>query len=456
MKSILKPFILLLLTLGVRGGLYGQEAAPETSVPRILLMEIEDNIDPRMSRYVRLAMEEAERIKPDYILIEMDTYGGALNDADEIRQMVMRAPIPVMVFIDNNAASAGALISLACDSIYMAPGASIGAATVVSGDGTPAPPKYQSYMRSLMRSTAETNNRDPGLAEQMVGTTASTDSTIQNDEVLTLTTSEALKYGFAEGQATSTQDLLAQLQLEQAQLITFRLDTTNRIISFFLNPLISGVLLMLILGGLYFELQTPGVGFPLAASIIAGILYLTPYYLTGLAEHWEVLALVIGIALILLEVLVIPGFGLAGISGLVLTFGALVLIMIDNQVFDFTFVNPQHLSQSLIAVVAGMIGAIVLIALSWNRMASSRMMQRLVLTDTFDSQQGYRSNSQTNELVGKVGVTHTRLAPTGRVWIEGVLHEAQAWEGYIEQGQQVIVTDQSIFSLKVKRVEAVV
>jgi membrane-bound serine protease (ClpP class) len=451
MKTNVKPYILLLLswTLLLSFSFYSALAQP--SPKRVMTMEIKDNIDPRMSRYVRLAMEEAERIMPDYVLIEMDTYGGALNDADEIRKLVMQAPMPVLVFIDNNAASAGALISIACDSIYMAPGANIGAATVVGGDGKPAPPKYQSYMRSLMRSTAETNNRDPRIAEQMVGTSASPDTTIQNLEVLTLTTSEAIAKGYSEGMYNSVPELLAGLGMGDAEVIPFRLDTVNRIVSFFLNPLISGVLLMLILGGLYFELQTPGVGFPLAAAILAGILYLTPYYLTGLAANWEILALIIGIALILLEVLVIPGFGIAGISGIILTFGSLLLIMIDNNYFDFTFVDPSRLTKSLIAVVAGLLGAIVMISLTWNRVMGSKALKRIVLSNTFESSQGYRSSADTPELIGRTGVTHTRLAPTGRIWIDGALHEAQAWEGFIEQGQQVIVTDQTIFSLKVKK-----
>ncbi|CAN5887316.1 nodulation protein NfeD [soil metagenome] len=451
MKTFPMPFLLVMLIFGAWLGPSQNQVHAQTPPQRVMTMEIKDNIDPRMSRYVRLAMQEAERTMPDYLIIEMNTYGGALNDADEIRKMVMNASMPVLVFIDNNAASAGALISIACDSIYMAPGANIGAATVVTGDGTPAPPKYQSYMRSLMRSTAETNRRNPQLAEQMVGTAASPDSTVNNLEVLTLTTSEAIDKGYCEGMYNSTEDLLQGLGLGDAEVVAFRLDPVNKVVSFFLNPLISGVLLMLILGGLYFELQTPGVGFPLAASVLAGILYLTPYYLTVLAQHWEIAALIVGIALILLEVLVIPGFGLAGISGIILAFGSLILIMIDNVVFDFTFVDANRLTSSLIAVVAGLIGAIVLISLSWNRMAGSRAMQRMVLTSTMDSTQGYQSSANAPELIGKLGVTHTRLAPTGRVWIDGILHEAQAWEGYIDQGQQVVVTDQNIFSLVVKK-----
>jgi membrane-bound serine protease (ClpP class) len=135
---------------------------------KVMVMEIKAEIDPRMARYVKLALEHAETTKADIIVIDMDTFGGALNDAKEIVDRLMDVKVPLWVFINSDAASAGALISIACDSIYMSPGATIGAATVVDGSGGAAPDKYQSYMRSIMRSTAEENGRDPRIAEGMV------------------------------------------------------------------------------------------------------------------------------------------------------------------------------------------------------------------------------------------------------------------------------------------------
>jgi membrane-bound serine protease (ClpP class) len=413
-------------------------------------MEIKAEIDPRTNRYTELALEEATRIGADHILLELDTYGGAVNDADEIRTRLLEYPKPIYVFINKNAASAGALISIACDSIYMAPGANIGAATVVTADGQAAPGKYQSYMRSLMRSTAEANGRDPHLAEAMVD--ASVDSTLSAKQVLTFTTSEAIKNGFCEARANNIKDVLQQLNLQNAEVIHYQLSTTDKIISFFLNPFISGILLLIILGGLWFELQTPGIGFPLAAAVVAGFLYLTPYYLNGLAENWEILLFILGLILIGLEVLVIPGFGVAGISGIILVFLSLVLIMVNNQNFDFTFVPSQELMQSLISVVVGMVGAVVIIALTWNRLAASKTMQRLVLHNTFDSKEGYRSADTADHLIGRTGVAHTRMAPTGRVMIDDVLYDAQARDGFIESGETVEVIDQSTFALRVKKV----
>ncbi|MCZ6694616.1 MAG: nodulation protein NfeD, partial [Bacteroidetes bacterium] len=124
----------------------------DTEKTSVFLMHIDAPIDPRMNRYVELALSEADNVNPDLVIIEMDTYGGAVTDADDIRTRIMEFDRPIYVFINKDAASAGALISIACDSIYMAPGASIGAATVVTPDGQEAPDKYQSYMRSIMRS----------------------------------------------------------------------------------------------------------------------------------------------------------------------------------------------------------------------------------------------------------------------------------------------------------------
>lgn len=413
-------------------------------------MEVKAEIDPRTNRYTKVAFDEATAAGADHVLLVLDTFGGALQDADEIRERILHYPKPVYVFIDNNAASAGALISIACDSIYMSPGSSIGAATVVGADGEAAPGKYQSYMRSIMRATAEANGRNPRLAEAMVE--PSVDSTLSAGQVLTLSTSEAVKHGFCDGVANDVEGVLALLNLQDAEVIYYETSTTDAIISFFLNPFVSGILLLIIVGGLYFELQTPGIGFPLMAAIIAGTFYLVPYYLTGLAENWEILMFVVGLILIMLEVFVIPGFGIAGISGILLTVTSLVLMMLNNYNFDFTFVPSENLMKSLVSVVLGMVGAGILIALSWNRLVSSTAMDRVVLKNSFHSNEGYRSSNSAVHLVGKTGFAHTHMTPTGRVMIDDTLYDAQARDGFIEKGEAVQVIDHSTFSLRVKKV----
>ena len=166
---------------------YGQEKTPQ-----VLHLKVTSDIDPRSNRYVELGLEKATEMNVEYVILELDTYGGALTDADEIRTAVLNYEQPIYAFINKDAASAGALISIACDSIYMSTGSSIGAATVVTGEGEAAPDKYQSYMRSIMRSTAEAKGRNPEIAEAMVDEEIRLDSLIKDGKVLTFSVSEAI------------------------------------------------------------------------------------------------------------------------------------------------------------------------------------------------------------------------------------------------------------------------
>ncbi|MEQ8423470.1 MAG: nodulation protein NfeD, partial [Cyclobacteriaceae bacterium] len=188
--------------MAIPGKIFGQEKS------KVMVMEIKAEIDPRMTRYVGLALDHAEEIEADYVIIEMDTYGGVLTDAKDIVDRILDFEIPLWVFINKDAASAGALISIACDSIYMAQGATIGAATVVQGAGEAAPDKYQSYMRSIMRSTAERNGRDPRIAEGMVDENIEIDSISEEGSVITFTTKEAIRYGYCEAQVSSIDEVL--------------------------------------------------------------------------------------------------------------------------------------------------------------------------------------------------------------------------------------------------------
>lgn len=418
---------------------------------QVFVMEIRSEIDARTSHYVNLALEEADEIGADYIVINMDTYGGALYDADDIRTRVLELDEPVYVFINKDAASAGALISIACDSIYMAPGASIGAATVVNGGtGEAAPDKYQSYMRSIMRSTAEATGRDPKIAEAMVDEDLEVEGISSAGEVITFSTSEALKYGYCEAQVGSIEELLDQAGLEDYQLITFQVSTVNKIVSFFLNPFISGLLILVIIGGLYFELQTPGIGFPILASFVALVLYLTPYYLNGLAANWEIAALFLGVALIALEVFVIPGFGIAGIGGIFLVVASLMLIMLNNNNFDFFFVDFKEITQALATILAGFFGAILLMFFGGVRITNTNFFRRVALQGTQASTEGYTSNFKVGSFLGKEGEAYTVLRPSGKIVIGDELLDAYTRGEYIDRGEKVVVVSDEGSSLRVK------
>jgi membrane-bound serine protease (ClpP class) len=402
---------------------------------KVVTMNIDDVIDPRMNRYTELALDFAEEEEADLVI------------------RIMEFSVPVWVFINKDAASAGALISIACDSIYMAPGSSIGAATVVIQDGSAAPDKYQSYMRSIMRSTAEANNRDPNIAEAMVDEDLEIDSISKAGEVLTFSTSEAIKHGFCEAEANSIEEVLEINGITDYSISEFTLSSTEKVIRFFLNPIISGILILVIIGGIYFELQTPGVGFPLLAAIVAVIFYFVPYYLNGLAANWEIIMFIIGIALIAVEIFVIPGFGIAGITGLTLTLGSLILVMLNNDFFDFSFVKASEIFSATATILAGLFGSIIIMFFGGIRLTNSRLFKRIALQTVQNRSEGYTSNFKQESMIGKTGTAYTVLRPSGKVMIEGSLFDASTRGDYIEKNDKIKVINDEGTSLKVKKLD---
>lgn len=442
-KFFIAPLAVFLFSLGMVSGQNDKQST-------ILVLDIKDAIDPRMSRLVRLALEKATDTTADILLIEMDTYGGALTDADDIRTMLLEFKKPTWVFINRDAASAGALISIACDSIYMASGASIGAATVVTADGSAAPDKYQSYMKSIMRSTAEAKGRNPQIAEAMVDQEIEIEGITEKGNVITFSTSEAIQNGFCEGQRTSIDEIIQKNGISNYNVVRYERSTAEKIIAFFLNPFVSGILLLVIVGGIYFELQTPGVGFPILAAGIALLLYLTPYYLNGLAENWEILMFFAGIGLLVLEIFVIPGFGIAGILGIIFAGGSLVLVMLNNDFFDFSFVEGDKIVMAVTTTLGALIGSVIVMFIGGVRLTNTKIFKRISLQTVQDKESGYTSRFVTTLMTGKQGTAFTILRPSGKVLIDGEVYDAFTRGEYIEKDAPVIVVDEEGTSLKVK------
>ena len=443
-SNILKVFVLFILPLF--------NIIADNDEKKILLGKIDDNIDPRTNRYSKLLLDEASKDEYDIVVIEMDTYGGAVNDADDIRTRILDFEKPIYVWINKDAASAGALISIACDSIYMSSGASIGAATVVTGDGAQAPDKYQSYMRSIMRSTAEAKGRDPKIAEAMVDEDISVDSISMEGKVITFSTKEAMKFGFCDAELNSVEEILERQGIEKFDIVPFELGSAEDIISFFLNPIVSSILILLILGGLYFELQTPGIGFPIIASITALILYLVPYYLNGVAENWEIILFFVGVILIVIEVFIIPGFGVFGVLGLFTSIGSLILIMLNNDLFDFTFVLSKDLVSSSLSVLISVLSFLLLIIFGGVKITDTKAFKRIALEETQDTSKGFISQKYSNDLVGKKGKSFSVLRPSGKIILSDKVYDASTSGEFIEKNKNIIVINNEGSSLKVKEV----
>ncbi|MBF6627044.1 MAG: nodulation protein NfeD [Proteiniphilum sp.] len=457
MKNLNLVFLLFLLIPSF-------DVQAQESKPVIYRINIKENIGSNTWIYLQNGLHEARVKNADAILLHMNTYGGGVLEADSMRTSILNYPLPVYVFIDNNAASAGALISIACDSIFMRNSASIGAATVVNGaSGAAAPDKYQSYMRGTMRATAESHGktvtvhegdtitkwrRDPLIAEAMVDERIVIPGFADSTQILTLTASQAIELGYCDGIAESIHEVIVtHLGKNDYILETYNPSFYDKIKGFLTNGVVQALLIMFIIGGIYFELQSPGLGFPTAVAITAAILYFAPLYLTGYAQNWEVLLFVLGLIFIVFEIFVVPGFGVPGVLGIVFIFSALVLALVGNIRFNFENLPPAELFRAVMIVLGGMGMGVGLIIYLSSRIGKPGFLNHAAL---HADQEGFVSVSmEPMMMVGKTGVAATVLRPSGRVKVDGEHYDAISMKGFIEQGDEVIVKRFTNFQLYV-------
>lgn len=414
---------------------------------------LREDVGPNAWRIIKKSYDLALKEKADYFLIEMNTFGGAVNFADSIRTLLLNSPMETIVYINNNAASAGTLISLAADHIYMHSGSSIGAASVVDSKGEVMPEKYQSYMRGLMRATAEAKGRDPKMAEAFVDPSISLKEYKDDGQVLTFTSSEAVKANLVNGEVKQLQDIYDNLEIKHATERSYNLTWVDHIIALLINPFVSGILIMGIIAGVYFELQSPGIGFALGVAILSAILFFAPLYLQGLADNWEIALFIIGVILLALEILVIPGFGIAGILGIIFVLCGLAFSMLANDFLDFKISQPGLLMNSFLVVVSAMFFTVILIIAFGKNLLRSSVFTRLVLKDEQLASTGYTSGIIKSDMKDKIGISKTVLRPSGKIEIEGVWYDAVALGGFIDAGQQVIVEKHENYNLFVRVVE---
>ena len=414
-------------------------------------IDIRDDIGSKMWIYTQRGMNEARQKNASLIIIHLNTYGGELNYADSIRTAILNSDIPVVAFIDNNAASAGALISIACKRIYMRKGASIGAATVVDGSsGEAMPDKYQSYMRSMMRSTAEAHGKDsldnwirsPLIAEAMVDSRIVVPDIDDADKTLTFTTLEAIKHHYCEGSAENITEVLKHENITDYDLVTFKPTFWDNAKGMLTSSVFRGILIMLIIGGIWFELQSPGIGFALGLSICAAVLYFAPAFIDGFAAYWEIILFIVGIILLLVEIFVLPGFGICGISGIILIFISLVFSLLANDFFDFSNVRTPQLSSAFMTVSVGLIAAFAVIILITLRIGSNSILfGKLALKSEQKIEEGFIGvPTEQRSLIGFFGTTVTDLRPAGKVEIDGKIYDAVENHGkFITKDKRVSV-----------------
>lgn len=428
MKRITLVFSLLLIQF---------LAFASDSLSVVYRIRLDSDIDKSAQRLVILGLEKADEAGAEFVLLDIDTYGGAVDAADSIRSAILRYDKPVVAFVNMQAASAGALISIACDSIYMKTGSSIGAATVVDQSGNVMPDKYQSFMRGMMRSTAQANGRDPHIAESMTDTA----------NVLTLTPSEAIEVGYCEGVYETAQEVAVAVTGGNDFVIRSMEDDMtwlDKLIQFLLNPLLQSIFMMMIIGGIFVEIRTPGIGLPLLTAIIGALLYFAPGYLGHLVSYWEILLFVAGLILIGIEIFVLPGFGVAGITGIIAVVVSLAFAMVDNvELFHWDgTINLQPIIQPLglviISSAAAIFGSVWLV----KKLYATRSFDHVALRQSLTSDEGFTGVvSGLESLVGEPVVVFTDMRPGGKVkTTDGRILEATLkFGGYANKGETLKV-----------------
>lgn len=428
MKRILLSVILALSVLS---------SSASDSLAVLYRIRLDGDIDPASQRLVVLGLDKARKAGADYVMLDLNTYGGAVNAADSIRSAILNYEKPVVAYVNMQAASAGALISIACDSIYMKTGSSIGAATVVDQSGNVMPDKYQSFMRGMMRSTAQANGRDPHIAESMTDTA----------NVLSMTPSEAVAVGYCEGICENiTEVARSVIGSDEFIIKSMEDDMTwlDKLIQFLLNPLLQSIFMMMIIGGIFVEIRTPGIGLPLLTAVIGALLYFAPGYLGHVVSYWEIILFIAGLVLIAVEIFVLPGFGVAGITGIIAVIVALTFAMVDNlELFHWDgSLNLRPIIQPLgivvISAAAAIFGSVWLV----KKLYSTRSFDHIALRQEMKAKDGFTGViSGLEDLVGKEVTVFSDMRPGGKVkTIDGRILEATLkFGGFASKGETLKV-----------------
>lgn len=430
----LLALIALILSLGAGTLSFSQS---KSDGPLVYVANVDGTIDLGLAPYIERVLTQAEQDGAAAVVLRINTFGGRVDAAVQIRDALLKSPVQSIAFIDTRAISAGALISLASNAIVMAPGGTIGAATPVQSSGTETSPvseKTVSYVRKEFSATAESRGRDTLIAEAMVDSDVVIPGVTDRGKLLTLTTDEALEVGIADFEAATLAITLDKLGLKNAQIIETSVNWAEEVVRLLTNPIVSSLLVTVAMLGIVVEIRTPGFGVPGALGITSLGLFIWGHWLVNLAGMEEILLAGVGVILLLVEAFVLPGFGIAGILGLLALIAGLTLSTVGD---GFTI-------NALIAAAARLGGslalALVLSLLMLRYLPRTKVGRQLILETGLAADQGFTSEPLSDHgYEGKIGTAASDLRPAGIAVIEGRRVDVVSNGGYIDAGQPIKV-----------------
>lgn len=424
-------------------------AAPVAAQDRpVYVVPVTGTIEQGLAPFVVRSVREAEEANARAVILTLDTPGGRVDAAERIADALRDTRVPVYAWVDRRAFSAGALLALATDSIFMRPGSVIGAATPVDGStGEKLPEKYVSAMRAEFRALAEQHGIDPRIAEGMVDENLEIEGVKPRGRLLTLSTEEALRLGVARGVYADREAFLAALGLSGAPVVTTSVSWAEALVRFLSNPIISSLLLTLGMVGLVMELKTPQLGLAGLAGLTCIALFFGSHWIIGLAGWFEVILIVAGLVGLLVEVFIIPGFGIVGIAGLGALGAGFVLSMLG------TYPTRADLWQALVGVGVGLLVFVSILVAFVRHLPASRRFAGILHLEGQAAADGFVSAPARVELVGKSGVTASELRPVGAAEIAGERVDVTTEGEWLPSGTPITVIKAEAMRLVVRRVE---
>jgi membrane-bound serine protease (ClpP class) len=384
-RSLWRVFVLLVLAFVA----IAPVGARQSGDSPVVVIPIHGTIEPGIGHFLERAIGEAEDLDAQAIVLDLNTPGGRLDTVLEMRDAIMDTDIRVIAYVDREAFSAGALLTIASDDIWMAPGSVFGAATPIDGaTGETASEKTISAVRSVFRATAEENGRDPAIAEAMVDPAVEIEGLDTSLTLLTLSADQAMANGYAEGTAPTMDAVLGEVGLGDAPVTELGMNLWERAVRVVTDPIVASLLILL--GMALIVVDGFVGGFGVVAAIGVGMLglFYWGHLLAGLAGWEDLVLIAVGLLLLGLEIFVIPGFGVAGIAGLTALIGGLVLAMTRRDFGDEGFAAEAGdvLTSLLITLMATLV---VIGVLSWllprlvpQTARPARGLQRMTLSAT--------------------------------------------------------------------------
>jgi membrane-bound serine protease (ClpP class) len=401
--------------------------------PTVYRISVSGVVELGLAPYVSRSIREAEEAGAVAAYLDIDTPGGRIDAAERIADAVRNARIPVYAYVNPRALSAGALIAMSSNGIYMRPGAVIGAATPVDGQGTKASEKMVSAMRAEFRAVAEQRGLDPKLAEAMVDENVEIPGVVRKGQLLTLSTGEAVRLRFAKGAVSDEQALLKAIAYPSAQVVNTEPNWAEGVVRFLTNPLVAPLLLSIGILGLMFEIKTGAFGLGGLVSLVSLGLFFGSSLILGLAGWEEILLLGLGVIALAVEIFVIPGFGVAGVVGILAIVASMVLAMMGAAP------TTGDIAQALAVLGASLFITAAVIYAWFRHLPNSGRFSGLLLKGAGNRSEGFISAPSRQDLVGVNGVALTDLRPSGTARIGAERLDVVTEGEYVPQGSRVQV-----------------